>query len=81
VTNLASGSSLPLTLTDRPASFSVAQSLFEIHSRLLLQNKAAIVTCINLHMARMITLSVTSYKQKEIERNYIPPMPVLLTKK
>ena len=30
------GSSLPLTLTDRPASFSVAQSLFEIHNRLQL---------------------------------------------
>ena len=45
------GSSLPLTLTDCPASFSVAQSLFEIHSRLLLQNKAATVTCITPHIA------------------------------
>jgi len=36
-------SSLPLTLTDRPASFSVAQSLFEIHRRLQLQHKAATV--------------------------------------
>ena len=41
VTNLASGL---LTLTDRPASFSVAQSLLGIHSRLQLQHKEAIVT-------------------------------------
>ena len=33
------GSSLPLTLTDRPASFSVAQSLLETHSRQQLQHK------------------------------------------
>jgi len=74
-------SSLPLTLTDRPASFSVAQSLFEIHNRLQLEHKAATVTDVNSHIARVITLSVTSYKQKEIEGNYIPHMPVLLTKK
>jgi len=49
-------SSLPLTLTDRPASFSVAQSLFEIHSRLQLQHKAATVTCVNLHIARAISI-------------------------
>jgi len=38
------GSTSPLTLTDRPASFSVAQSLFEIHNRLQLQHKEATVT-------------------------------------
>ena len=43
------GLSLPLTLTDRPASFCVAQSLLEIHSRVLLQNKAATVTCVTPH--------------------------------
>jgi len=48
------GSSLPLTLTDRPASFSVAQSLFEIHNRLQLERKAATVTCVNPHVARAI---------------------------
>jgi len=49
------GSSLLLTLTKRSASFSVAQSLFEIHSRLLLlQNKAATVTEVNPHTARAI---------------------------
>jgi len=47
-------SSLPLTLTDRPASFSVVQSLFEIHSRLQLEHKAATVTCVNPHIARAI---------------------------
>jgi len=47
-------SSLLLTLTDRPASFSVAQSLFEIHNRLQLQHKAATVTCVNPHIARAI---------------------------
>jgi len=48
------GSSLLLTLTDLPASFSVAQSLFEIRSRLLLQNKAATVTCFKPHNSRAI---------------------------
>jgi len=47
-------SSLPLKLTDRPASFSVAQSLFEIHNRLQLEHKAATVTCVNPHIAREI---------------------------
>jgi len=48
------GSSLPLTLTDRPPSFSVAQSLFEIYSRLQLEHKVANVTCVNSHIARAI---------------------------
>jgi len=47
-------SSLPLTLPDRPTSFSVAQSLFEIHNRLQLQHKAATVTCLRPHIARAI---------------------------
>ena len=75
------GSSLPLTLTDCPASFSVAQALFEIHNRLQLQHKAATVTCGNPHIARAITLIATTYKQKEIEGNYFPPMHGLFTKK
>ena len=70
------GSPLPLTPTDRPDSFSVAQSLFKTHSRLLLQNKAAIVTCVTPHTAR----AINTYKQKEIEGNYIPHMSGLLTK-
>jgi len=45
-------SSVPLTLTDRPASFSVAHSLFEIHNRLQLEHKAATVACVNPHIAR-----------------------------
>ena len=48
------GFSLPLTLGDRPVSFSVAQSLFEIHSRLLLEHKAATVPCVTPHTARTI---------------------------
>jgi len=51
------GSSLPLTLTDRPAPFSVAQSLFDIHSRLQLEHKAATVTCVNPHTARAMHLA------------------------
>jgi len=47
-------SSLLLTFTDRPASFSVAQSLFEIHNRLQLEHKAATVTCVSPHTARAI---------------------------
>jgi len=50
------GSSLPLTLTDRPASFSVAQLLFEIHSRLQPEHKATTVTDFNSHMARAINI-------------------------
>jgi len=48
------GSSLLLTITDRPASFSVAQSLFEMHNRVQLEHKAATVTCVNPHIARTI---------------------------
>jgi len=40
----------------RPASFSVAQSLFEIHNRLQLQNKEYTVTCVNPHIARAISI-------------------------
>jgi hypothetical protein len=50
------GSSLQLALTDRPASFSIAQSLFEIHNRPQLEHKAATVTCIDPHIARAINI-------------------------
>ena len=48
------GSSLPLALADRPASFSVAQSLFEICNRLQPEHKAVTVTDVNPHIARAI---------------------------
>jgi len=54
VTILASGLFITLTLTDRPVSFSVAQSLFEIHNRLQPEHKAATVTWVNPHTARAI---------------------------
>jgi len=41
----------------RPASLSVAQSLFEIHKSLQLQHKEATVTCVNPHIARAINTS------------------------
>ena len=46
-------SSLPFTLIDCPAVSAAARSQFEIRSRLLLQNKAAIFTCV----ARAIQLA------------------------
>jgi len=49
-------SSLQLTLTDRPASFSVAQSLSKIHNRLQLEHKAITVTDVNPHTARAINV-------------------------
>jgi hypothetical protein len=33
------------------------------------------------HIAHVITLTATTYKRKEIEEDYIPPMPGLLTEK
>ena len=62
-------SSLPFALTDCPASYSVAQLLFEIRSRLLPQNKAATFTCVPPRNARAIHLAspvINKEKQKEI---------------
>jgi len=49
-------SSLQLTLADRPASFSVGQSLFEIHNRFQPEHKAVTVTDVNPDMARAINI-------------------------
>jgi len=49
-----------------------------MHSRLLPQNKAAIVTCVGPHTALAIHFaSPVVNKKKEMEGNYIPPMPGL----
>jgi len=69
--------SLPFTLADCPASYSAAQKQFELHSRLLPQNKATIVTCVAPHTAHVIHLASTVINKKEMEGNYIPPMPGL----
>jgi len=69
-------SSLPFPLTDRPASYFAAQTPFELSSRLLQQNKATIVTCFAAHTARAIHLA-SPFINKEIEENYIPPLPGL----
>ena len=50
-------SSLPFALTDCPASYSAAQTHFELRSRLLPQNKATIVTCVAAHTGRAIHLT------------------------
>ena len=68
--------SLPFALTDCPA-MSAAQTQFELRSRLLLQNKAAIVTCVAPHTARAIHLASPVINKKEMEGNYIPPIPGL----
>jgi len=68
-------SSLPFALTDCPASYSAAQTQFELHSRLLPQNKATVVTCVAPHIARAIHVASPVINKKEMEGNYIPPMP------
>jgi len=70
-------SSLPFALPDCPASYSVAQTQFELRSRLLPQNKATIVTCVAPHTARAIHLATPVINNKEVEGNYVPPMPGL----
>ena len=67
-------SSLQLTLIDCPALFSVAQSLFETQ-------QTATAAQGSYTLLAQKTLSANTYKQKEVEGNYIPPMPGLLTKK
>ena len=49
-------SALPFLLTDCPASYYAAQTRFELHSRLLPQNKATIVSCLAAHTGRAIHL-------------------------
>ena len=70
-------SSFLFVLTDCPASDSAAQTQFELRSRLLPQNKATIVTCVAPHIARAIHLASPVINKKEMEGNYIPPMPGL----
>jgi len=72
-------SSLPFVLTDCPASYSAAQTQFELRSRLLPQNRATIVTCVAPHTARAIHLESPVISKIEMEGNYIPPMPGLKT--
>ena len=68
--------SLPFALTNCPASYSAAQTQFELGSRLLPQNKATIFTCLAAHTARAIHL-MSPVINKKVEGNYIPPMPGL----
>jgi len=60
--------------TDCPASDSAAQKQFELRSRLLLHNKATIVTCVAPHNARATHVTSAVINKKEMEGNYIPPM-------
>ena len=67
-------SSIPFVLTDCPASYSAAQTRFDLRSRLLLQNKAAFITCVAAHTGRAIHLTSPVINKKEMEGYYIPPM-------
>ena len=59
------------SFTDRPASLKAAGHRSRYFCRL--QGRYTL-------LARL-TFSATTYKQKEVEGNYIPPMSGLLTKK
>ena len=67
------------TLTDRPASFKAVGHRSRYFCRQL-EHKAATLALMAPHIARAINRA-TTFKQKEIERNRLPPTPVLLTKK
>jgi len=62
------GSSLPFVFTDCPASESAAQTQFELLSRLLPQNKAAIVACVAPHIARTMHLASPVVNKKKSGR-------------
>ena len=70
-------SSLPFALADCPTSYSAAQTQFKLCSRLLLQNKATIVTCLAAHTGHAMHIMSPVINKKEMEGNYIPPMPGL----
>ena len=70
-----------LTLTGRSGSYEPARSRFEIFYRLQLEHKAATLVFLTPRIASPIISSATRYKQNEMEGNYIPPMPGLVTKK
>jgi len=70
-------SSFLFVLTKCPALYSAAQTQFELRSRLLPQNKATIATYVAPHTARAIHLASPVINIKEMEGNYIPPMPGL----
>jgi len=70
-------SSFLFALADCAASYSAAQIQFELRSKLLPQNKAAIVTCVAPHTVHAIHLASPVINNEEVEGNYIPPMPGL----
>jgi len=70
-----------LTLIDRPGSYESARSQLEIFCRLQLEHKAATLVFLTPRIASAIISNATRHKQNEIEGNYVPPMPGLLTKK
>ena len=70
-------SSLPFALSNCPASYSAVQTQFELRSRLLPQNRAAIVTCVAPHTARAIHLASPVINKESGRKLYIPPMPGL----
>jgi hypothetical protein len=63
------------TLTDRTSSFKAAGHRSRYFCRLQLVQQGSYT------LLERKTFRATTYKQKEIEGNYLPPMPGLLTKK
>ena len=68
--------------TDRPASYKAAGNLSQYFGRLQLEHKASARALDPTHCSRdKQTLNATTHKQNEIEGDYIPAMPGLLTEK
>ena len=79
MTILASGLFITVNTHWSSSFILCCQSLLETLSRLQLQHKEAIVTCVNRHNARAIKRDHLG--QNEIEGNYIPPMSGLIAEK
>ena len=69
------------TLTDRPASFKAACHRPRQSADSNCSTRQLHIALITPHIAHAINFRTTTYKQKEIEGNYLPATPGLLTKK
>jgi len=71
----------PFISTDNSASYKAAGHCSSYFCRLPLEQKASTLALDHTHCSRDKTLSAATYKQKEIEGDYIPSLPGLLTEK
>ena len=67
-------SSLPFALTNCPAFVLCHSDTVRAMQQTAAANKAATVTCVAPHTARMTHLASPVINKKEMEGNYIPPM-------